>query len=46
LLLFLGITVYFVIRSFRKKKRNKKMKSSVDSSDSENDLDSVLEESD
>jgi hypothetical protein len=46
LLLFLGITGLFVIRRFRNKKRNKKMRSSVDSSDSENDLDSVLEESD
>jgi hypothetical protein len=46
LLLFLGITALFVIRRFRNKKRNKKMRSSVDSSDSENDLDSVLEESD
>ncbi len=46
MLIVIGIVLYFVIRRFRKKKKNKVIESSADYSDSENDLDSVLRDSD
>jgi hypothetical protein len=46
MLIVTGIVLYFVIRRFRKKKKNKVIESSADYSDSENDLDSVLRDSD
>ncbi len=46
MLIVTGIVLYFVIRRFRKKKKNKVIESLADYSDSENDLDSVLRDSD
>ena len=46
MLIVIGIVLYFVIRRFRKKKKNKVIESSADYSDSENDLDSVLRDND
>ena len=46
MLIVIGIVLYFVIRRFRKKKKNKVIESSADYSDSENDLDSVLRDRD
>jgi hypothetical protein len=46
LLVVVGILLYFLFRRFRKKKKNKVIESLADSSDSENDLDSVLRDSD
>ena len=46
MLIVVGIVLYFVIRRFRKKKKNKVIESSADSRDSENDLDSVLRDID
>jgi len=46
MLIVIGIVLYFVIRRFRKKKKNKVIESPADYSDSENDLDSVLRDND
>jgi len=46
LLIVGGILLYFLFRRLRKKKKNKVIESLADSSDSENDLDSVLRDSD
>jgi cbb3-type cytochrome oxidase subunit 3 len=46
LLLVIIIIIYFIIRRFRKRKKDKRMKSSMSSDNSENELDSVLGDSD
>ena len=46
LLIVFGIVLYFVISRFRKRKKNRVLESSADSSDSGKDLDSVLRDKD
>ncbi len=46
LLLVIIIIIYFIIRRFRKRKKDQRMKSSTSSDNSENELDSVLGDSD